>query len=314
MRQVRHVGPGAGMSVLEGVPIPAPGDTEILIGIEAAGVTLPTVRKTIEGSGPVTLGGEIAGTVLAIGTEVTGFRRGDTVTGLCFGDSYAEAALLDVSMASPVPAGADAVDAVALVRSGLVARGALDSARLLPGDSVLVTAAASGVGHLAIQLAKASGADHVIGAVSHRSKRDFVRGLGADEVRTYNELRGVSVDVVLDGVGGDLLTPALAALNPGGRLVVYSSGGGIISAFDLLVDAKSAVGFQLGYIARTDPQRYTEWRDGLWTLFFDRAVTPAVTKFSLEDAPLAHECVLSRRNLGKVVIIPGQSASDPRSR
>ncbi|BAC69551.1 putative dehydrogenase [Streptomyces avermitilis MA-4680 = NBRC 14893] len=206
--------------------------------------------------------------------------------------------------ATPVPESASPVDAVALVRSGLVALGALEAARPRPGESALVTAAAGGVGQLAVQLARLRGASRVVGAVSAPGKAAFVRGLGADDVITYDaDAWGEPVDYVLDAVGGELLTPAIAALAPGGRLVAYSSGGGTVQAYDLLVSAKSVIGFQMARIARGEPQLYERWRRELWRLFTDGALRPAVHgEFDLADAAKAHEVIESRSNLGKVVL------------
>lgn len=212
-------------------------------------------------------------------------------------------------MASPIPDAASVVDAVALVRSGLVALGALDAARPEPGEAVLITAAASGVGHLTVQLARARGAGRVVGAVSDPAKGDFVRALGADEVITYDDLdrpgRGEPFDYVLDAVGGELLTPSIAALAPGGRLVAYSSGGGTVQAYDLLVGAKSVIGFQMARIARGKPELYEQWRRELWRLFGEGALKPSVHgEFALAEAAEAHEVIESRSNLGKVVLRP----------
>ncbi|MGW2747248.1 quinone oxidoreductase family protein [Streptomyces sp. NPDC001450] len=305
MRRVRYESTG-GPLFLEEAPVPEPGVGELLVRCEAVGVTLPVVRKVTEAAEPIPLGGEIAGEVVAVGEGVTRFRTGDRVTGLCFGHGYADFALLHEAMASPVPDGATSVDAVALVRSGLVALGALEAARLVRGEAVLVTAAASGVGQLAVQLARARGAGRVVGAVSDPAKADFVRSLGADGcVRYGDDSWGEPVDCVLDAVGGDLLAPALAALAPHGRLVAYSSGGGTIQAYDLLVGAKSVIGFQVALIARGRPELYERWRRELWRLFTDGALKPAVHgEFTLEDAGRAHEAIESRSNLGKVVLRP----------
>ncbi|MEU7057716.1 zinc-binding dehydrogenase [Streptomyces sp. NPDC046197] len=305
MRRVRYESTG-GPLFLEEVPVPEPGPGELLVRCAAVGVTLPVVRKVTEAAEPIPLGGEIAGEVVAVGAGVTRFRAGDRVTGLCFGHGYADFAPLHEAMASPVPDGASAVDAVALVRSGLVALGALHAARPEPGEAALVTAAASGVGHLAVQLARARGASRVVGAVSDAAKADFVRGLGADETAVYgDDSWGDPVDYALDAVGGELLTPAIAALAPGGRLVAYSSGGGTIEAYDLLVGGKSVIGFQMARIARGKPELYEQWRQELWRLFAQGAVKPAVHgEFALEDAAGAHEVIESRRNLGKVVLRP----------
>ncbi|GHE94104.1 oxidoreductase [Streptomyces spiralis] len=305
MRRVRYESAG-GPLFLEEAPVPEPGPGELLVRCEAVGVTLPVVRKVTEAAEPIPLGGELAGEVVAVGDGVTRFRSGDRVTGLCFGHGYADFALLHEAMASPVPDEASAAEAVALVRSGLVALGALEAARPERGEAVLVTAAASGVGHLAVQLARVRGAARVVGAVSDPGKADFVRSLGADEVIVYGDDGwGEPVDCVLDAVGGELLTPAIAALAPGGRLVAYSSGGGTIQAYDLLVGARSVIGFQMARIAREKPELYERWRQELWRLFGQGLLRPRVhAEFALEEAAKAHEAIESRGNLGKVVLRP----------
>ncbi|MCF3102606.1 zinc-binding dehydrogenase [Streptomyces roseoverticillatus] len=320
MRRVRYYENG-GPEVLrlEETGVPAPGPGELLVRTEAVGVTLPVVRK-VRGGGlplPASLGGEVAGEIVATGPGVTGFAVGDRVTGLCFGDGYADHSVLQAAMASPVPEGATATDAVALVRCGLVARGAYAAARPAPGESVLVTGAASGAGHLAVQLAKELGGGRVVAAVSSaaaEAKAGFLRELGADHVITYDELAhepadpdrwGGAVDIVLDAVGGELLSPAVAALAPGGRLVAYSSGGGTIEAYDLLVGAKSVIGFQMALIARHQQELMEQWRLELWELFAAGRLRPRVhAELPLEDAAKAHELIEARVNLGKVVLRP----------
>ncbi|MFE7929156.1 zinc-binding alcohol dehydrogenase family protein [Streptomyces sp. NPDC057456] len=305
MRRVRYDCTG-GPLFLEEAPAPEPGPDELLVRCEAIGVTLPVVRKVTEAAEPIPLGGEIAGEIVAVREGVTRFRVGERVTGLCFGHGYADFALLHEAMASRIPDHADAVDAVALVRSGLVALGALTAARPEPGEAALVTAAASGVGHLAVQLARTRGATRVVGAVSDPAKSAFVRALGADDVITYDQDDwGARADYALDAVGGELLTSCMAALAPGGRLVAYSSGGGTIRAYDLLVGAKSVIGFQMAHIARGKPESYERWRRELWRLFEDGTLKPAVhRKFALEDAAEAHATIESRANSGKVVLVP----------
>ncbi|MGW1075821.1 quinone oxidoreductase family protein [Streptomyces sp. NPDC002537] len=312
MRRVRyHRNGGPEVLCVETADVPRPGPGELLLRTEAVGVTLPVVRKVREGglALPASLGGEVAGEIVAVGPDVTGFAVGDRVTGLCFADGYADHSVLHSAMASPVPGSASATDAVALVRCGLVALGAYAAARPADGESVLVTAAASGVGHLAVQLAKARGAKRVVGAVSSAAKAEFVRSLGADEVVTYDGLADVGsvdpVDIVLDAVGGELLTPALAALAPGGRLVAYSSGGGTIQAYDLLVGAKSAIGFQMALVARHRPALMEQWRQELWELLAAGRLRPRIhAELPLERAAEAHRIIEGRANLGKVVLRP----------
>jgi NADPH:quinone reductase-like Zn-dependent oxidoreductase len=242
----------------------------------------------------------------AVGEGVAGFVVGDRVVGLCFSHGYADMAVVHQAMASHVPDGCAAAEAVALVRSGLVARGVYEAAAPEAGDSVLVTAAASAVGSLAVQYAKARGASRVVAAVSSAEKAEFVRALGADEVVRYADGSwGEPVDVVLDGVGGELLGPAVRALAPGGRLVAFSSGGGMIDAYELLVRSASAIGFQMAAIARGKPELYALWREELWALHRDGTLRPRVhARIPLERAADAHGIIESRRNLGKVILVP----------
>ncbi|MEU1072140.1 MULTISPECIES: zinc-binding dehydrogenase [unclassified Streptomyces] len=308
MRRVRfEVHGGPEVLFTEDVRAPAPGPGELLVRTEAIGVTLPVVRKVREGKEPFPLGGEVAGTVAAVGEGVTAFAAGDRVTGLCFSHGYAELAVLHASMTSHVPGHATSVEAVALVRSGLVARGAYESARPRPGESVLVTAAASAVGQLALQLARAGGASRVVAAVSSADKAAFVRDKGADEVVLYGDASwGEPVDVVLDGVGGELLTPAVKALAPGGRLVAFGSGGGTVEVYDLLVGGKSLIAFQMAMLARDRPELYAAWREELWERHRAGKLRAAVhAAFPLEEAARAHELIDARRNLGKVVLVTG---------
>ncbi|MDT0449125.1 quinone oxidoreductase family protein [Streptomyces hesseae] len=309
MRRVRYAETG-GPEVLrvEETAVPVPGPGEVLVRTEAIGLTLPVVRKVREGGLPLPTGpgGEVAGEIAAVGAGVTGFAVGDRVTGLCFTDAFADFALVHTAMLSSVPEGASAADAVALVRCGLVALGAYEAARPSAGESVLVTAAAGGSGHLAVQIAKARGAGRVVAAVSSADKAEFARSLGADEVVTYgDESWGDPVDIVLDAVGGQLLSPAIAALAPGGRIVAYSSGGGTIEAYDLLVGAKSAIGFQMALIARERPELMERWRRELWELFAAGRIRPRVDSvLPLEDVAKAFGIIESRANLGKVILRP----------
>lgn len=307
MRRIRYEAPGGPeVLFLEDAPEPEPAPGELLVRTEAIGITLPVVRKVRAAAAPIPLGGEVAGTVAAVGEGVEGFVPGDRVTGLCFSHGYADLAILHQAMASHIPSGASAVDAVALVRSGLVARGVHEAAATGPGDSVLVTAAASAVGSLAVQYARARGATRVVAAVSSAGKADFVRGLGADEVVLYgDESWGEPVDVVLDGVGGDLLGPAVRALAPAGRLVVFSSGGGTIDAYELLARGATAIGFQMAAIAREKPKLYATWRDELWAEYHAGTLHPRIhERIPLAEAARAHAIIEERGNLGKVVLVP----------
>ncbi|MEV4430928.1 zinc-binding dehydrogenase [Streptomyces sp. NPDC049602] len=307
MLRVRHeVNGGPEVLFAEVVDAPEVGAGEVLIRVEAIGVTLPTVRKVREGSEPISFGGEVAGEIVALGAGVTAFAIRERVTGLCFLHAYAEFAVLNTAMTSRIPDGSSAVEAVALVRSGLVARGAYEAARMEPGESVLVTAAASAVGTLALQYAKVGGAARVVAAVSSADKADFVRGMGADEVVLYEDTDwGAPYDVILDGVGGDLLGPAVRALATGGRLVAFSSGGGTVETYELLLRGASMIGFQMRAVAVGNPELYNRWLRELWQMHDAGTLRTAVhEEIPLAEAARAHMLIEQRRNLGKVVLVP----------
>ncbi|MFD3596695.1 zinc-binding alcohol dehydrogenase family protein [Nocardia sp. NPDC058640] len=305
MRRVQYER-GSGSEALEVVAaqVPVPGVGELLVRVEAIGVTLSAIRR-ISGEAEQ-VRAEIAGEVVGVGDGVDGFVVGYRVVGLCTSDAYAEYVVLAVDQASAIPDGASAVDAVALMRSGLVALGALDTAAPREGETALVTAAAGGVGHLAVQLARVRGASWVVGAVSDESKIDFVRELGADEVFTYDQLHcGKQADYALDGVGGTDLDGTLAALSEGGRAVTYGTGTGLIDTEALLSGGKTLTGFRIGRLAQRDPARYEDVRQEVWQYYASGLLHPTVhAQFPLDQAAEAHAVIEQRANLGKVVLVP----------
>ncbi|MGP8297681.1 quinone oxidoreductase family protein [Streptomyces inhibens] len=313
MRRVRfHTYGGPEVLRIEEAEAPVPGPGELLVRTEAIGVTLPCVRR-VRGDGkgggdplPAVPGGEIAGEVVALGPDVTGFAVGDRVTSLTFTGSYTELALAPAFLASRIPDRASAVEAVALVRSGHVALAALSTAAPQGTESVLITGAASGTGHLAVQLAKLQGVPRVVAAVSSADKAEFLHGLGADEVVTYGqESWGEPVDIVLDGVGGEVLPGALAALAPGGRLIFFNSGGGTVPAYELLAGDKTITGLTMRRFTAVRPELYAQHRAQLWELAGSGRLRAAVhAELPLDEAAKAHAIIEARANLGKVVLRP----------
>ncbi|MEO6083259.1 MAG: NADP-dependent oxidoreductase [Umezawaea sp.] len=214
------------------LPKPAPGLSEILVAVHAAGVN-PTDWKNRAHVAtmsrlPLVLGWDVSGVVEAIGVGVTLFKPGDEVFGMLpYPDgvgAHAEYVTAPARSFAHKPTGIDHVQAGALPLAALTAYQALvDTAGVQPGQRVLIHAAAGGVGHLAVQIAKSRGA-YVIGTAS-AAKHDFVRSLGADEVidyRTVDFTQAVSdIDVVLDPISYDSSGRArsLAVLRTGGTLV-----------------------------------------------------------------------------------------------
>ena len=282
------------------VPVPGPGQLLIRTGAVGVGVGLVRMLRTDDAVRP---GGEMVGTVVAAGPEVAGFEIGDRVGGVVFEDVYADIVLADPRLVSHVPAEVDAAAALALVRGGLIAISTLRAGHVAPGESVLVTAAASGTGHLAVQLAKALGAARVVAAVGSADKAGFVRQCGADEVVTYSQPSwGDPVDLVLDGVGGELVQRGVDALAPFGRLVAFSAGGGTVDTASLLGGLKSVIGFSIGLVNQIRPDLVTQRRTELWDLLAAGRLNPKYVDLPLEEITKAIDLVATRSNLGRVVL------------
>ncbi|MEB8339169.1 NADP-dependent oxidoreductase [Streptomyces endophyticus] len=212
------------------VPRPKPGIGQIVVAVHAAGLN-PTDYKhrasgMFLGKPPFVLGWDVSGVVEEVGLGVALFQPGDEVFGMLpypYGaGSHAEYVAGPARAFVPKPAGLSHVEAGALPLVGLTAWQALvDVAQVGPGQRVLIQAAAGGVGHVAVQIAKARGA-YVIGTAS-AAKHEFVRGLGADEVIDYRTVDVAAevrdIDVVLDTLGGEDRLRSLDVLKPGGILV-----------------------------------------------------------------------------------------------
>jgi len=143
----------------------------------------------------------------------------------------------------------------------------------------------------------------VVAAVGSADKAGFVRQCGADEVVTYSQPSwGDPVDLVLDGVGGELVQRGVGALAPFGRLVAFSAGGGSVDAGSLLGGLKSVLGFSIGLVSRTRPDLVTQRRTELWDLLAAGRLNPKSVDFPLEEITKAIDLVATRSNLGRVVL------------
>ncbi|MFI1100436.1 NADP-dependent oxidoreductase [Streptomyces melanogenes] len=296
---------------------PRPGRGEILVRVRAAGVN-PADWKTRErgmfatgATPPFTLGFDVAGVVEAVGAGVTLFRPGDEVFGMPRfphpAGAYAEYVSAPARHFAPRPRGLDAVQAGALPLAALTAWQALvDTAHVRAGQRVLIHAAAGGVGHLALQIAKARGA-YVV-ATAGPAKHDLLRSLGADEVvdyRTQDVAESVhDVDVVLDGIGGANWSRSVRTLRPGGILVS-------LLPFDdsFPVAQAEAAGVRAVFmLVEPDHQGLCE----IGALVEDgrlRVVVDAV--FPLERAAEAHRMGETGRTAGKIVLAVAPDAGRP---
>jgi NADPH:quinone reductase len=249
---------------------------------------------------PVVLGSEVAGE-LEDGTRVMAITPGS--------GGYAEAVAVERAQVVPLPDTASFAEGASFLLTFLTAYIPLTrQMRLRPGSSVLVTAAAGGVGTAAIQVARSLGARVVAAAGSHE-KLELCRELGAAEAYVYDELPDdLRVDAVLDPVGGELFGRALGLLKPLGTLVAIGFAGGMWPELNpaALVGRNVGVqGFYLGRLLRHEPEVVGEAVGELLALWQTGALKPVVgAEIPLAEVDRAHELVESRKSVGKVVLVP----------
>lgn len=245
MRAVRVEEPGGPEALVSReLETPEPGVGEVSIRVEVAGVNYADtgVRAGMmfgphQHELPLTPGFEVAGTVAALGEGVEGPAEGTRVAAVLYSGGYAEYAVSRAESLVEVPDGVSLeVATAALLVQGVTAYGVLhDAGRFVPGESVLVQAAAGGIGSLAGRFARLAGADRVIGIAGSEEKR-LVLELGVDLAVDYGEedwpervleaTDGRGVDVVLESVGGDAGARAFECLAPLGRLVMFGAASG----------------------------------------------------------------------------------------
>lgn len=312
IQQQRFGGP----EVLELVdlPVPQPAEGEVLIRVSRAGLNFAdTHQRTNTYLAKATL-------PLVPGAEVAGAREdtGERVVALVGTGGYAEYAVAPAAMTFPIPEGIDEETALAILLQGVTAWHLYrTSARLQPGESVVVHAAAGGVGSLAVQLGHAMGAGRVIATASTQAKRDLALELGADsatgaepegmEERLVAANDGRRVDVVLEMAGGAVFDESLAALAPFGRLVAYgiaSQQPNEVSTGALMRTSRAVVGFWLMHCLRRPEMVEAALRDlfaraGRGDL---RAVVGAT--YPLSEAARAQTDLQERRTTGKVLLDP----------
>lgn len=307
MRAIRQeVLGGAEVLELVEVPRPALGPTEVLVRTAAAGVN-PVDWKTrarggFLGQPPFTVGWDVAGVVEEAGAGVTRFAPGDRVFGMPRfpreAAAYAEFVTSPSRQLAAIPDGLGDVEAGALPLAGLTAWQALvETAGVGAGQRVLILGAAGGVGHLAVQVAKARGA-YVIGT-ARAAKHGFLAGLGADEAIDYTAEdvagRAGEVDVVLDLVGGEESSEALPCLRDGGLFVLVPSISAVAALRERAGDRVRVTGILV------EPDR--SGLEALAGLVGAGRLRPSVERtFPLEQAARAHELGETGRTQGKIVL------------
>ncbi|MEZ1314849.1 NAD(P)H-quinone oxidoreductase [Pseudomonas fluorescens] len=312
--------------VLELTDVAAPQvrPTDLLVRVYAAGVNRADLTHRTGGYGhpnfgdSLIIGLEIAGEVIEKGSAVTGYEIGDRVMGVVGGGAYAELARIDYRMAMPIPAELDYVHAAAIPEVFVTAHEAMmHLARLKAGDSVLIHAAAGGVGSAAVQLAYATGA--TVYATTEGSKISRVEHLGADVAIDYkaedfaeviaSKTNGRGVDAIIDFVGEPYFARNIASLANGGRLVqvgILGGGGNVaLKLEDILYRHLQIIGTVMK--SRTQPEKHAmikRFREH-WLDRFEGggSLEPVVdSTYPLSRAADAHRKMESAQNVGKIIL------------
>lgn len=320
MRVVRAREPGP-PSVLEidMVDIPSPGDGEILIRVEAAGVNRPDLFQRLglyppPPGAPDWLGLEVSGVVEAAGPGVEAYKPGDKVCALLGGGGYAEYAVVDAGSAMPAPEGISLRDAAGLPETVMtVWANAFEGGRLQPGETILIHGGASGIGTTAIQMAAAHGA-RVFATAGNALKCALCEQLGAERGISYREedfeeilKEAGGADVVLDMVSGEYTNKNLSLLKPGGRSVHIAFLGGAKSEIDmptLVMKNLTITGSALRPRPLAEKARIAaEVRRHVWPWIEAGKFRPIVDSvYELEDAAQAHARMEDGGHAGKILL------------
>lgn len=278
---------------------------KVVVRVRAAGINFADVlvrrgRYPQMPELPAVLGSEVAGE-LEDGTRVMAITSG--------AGGYAECVAVDRAQVVPLPDHASFAEGASFLLTFLTAHIPLTrQARVRPGATVLVYAAAGGVGSATVQVARALGA-RVVAAVGSQEKLDVCRSLGAEEAYVYDELpEELAVDVVYDPVGGTLFAESFARLRPLGTVIAIGSAAGawpVIEPARLVGRNVGLAGFYLGRLLRLDPELVGEAVGELLGLWHAGALKPLVgAEIPLDEIERAHELVESRRSVGKIVLLP----------
>jgi NADPH2:quinone reductase len=218
---------------LADVPDPSPGPGQLLVDMEATSVNRGEIRTAGKQPPGTVIGWDVAGTVAALGEGVTTFDVGERVVALApSGGAFAEKVVVQAEWTAPLPSACDYVTAATLPVAGVTAVGILRLARVHAGDRVLVTGAAGGVGHFAVQVALQAKAT-VSGQARSPERAAALRELGAEALIHPGDGSPVDgeFDVVVDGIGGPMVGPLLDATTAGGRVVIYGNSADAESTF-----------------------------------------------------------------------------------
>ncbi len=312
---------GPEVLAVEDRPVPTPGPDEVVIEVAAAGVNFIDVYQRTGVYAiptPFVLGGECAGHVSAVGSDVTDFAVGDLVASADASGAMAGAVAVAVEGVVPVPDGVSAEQAAAAMLQGMTAHYLVTSLFAVgEGHEVLVHAAAGGVGQLLVQLCKARGA-HVVATVGAEAKAQIAFELGADAVIRYDEVDDLAeavrasshggVHVAYDGVGKATFDASMAALRRRGMLALFGAASGAVPPVD---PQRLNSGGSL-FLTRPTLKHYTAerdellWRSGeILSAIADGSLRIAIgATYPLERAAEAYRALEGRETTGKLLLLP----------
>jgi NADPH2:quinone reductase len=316
--QVKELGGSEKLQLVD-VPIPQPGARQALVRVAAAGVNFIDVyfrTGLYKADLPITLGQEAAGTVEAVGFEVTEVASGDRVAYTMTRGAYAEYAVVPAAQLVKIPDHVDFSDAAAALLQGMTAHYLTHSTfPLKSGDTCLVHAAAGGAGGLVAQMAKMLGA-RVFGTVSNEEKARIARENGCDEAILYTQqdfaaevkrlTAGRGVDVVYDSVGRTTFEQSLNSLRPRGLVALFGQSSGPVPPFDpTILNGQGSL-----FLTRPTLVHYVLtreellWRSGDVFRWMDTGKLRVRIggTYALADAAQAHRDLESRRTTGKLVL------------
>ena len=305
------------------LPSPQPGPGQVLIAVKAAGVNFPDTliiqnKYQFKPALPFSPGGELAGTITAVGPEVKGYQAGQNVIAFTGWGGFAEEIVADAIKLIPMPPGVPFDIAASFVMTyGTSLHALRDRAALKAGETLLVLGAAGGVGLAAVELGKVLGA-RVIAAASSDEKLAVCKEHGADETINYSteDLRerikalteGKGVDVIYDPVGGGYSEPALRSMAWRGRFLVVGFANGEIPSIPLnltLLKGCSIVGVFWGDYARREPKSNARDLMELVGMMQAGTIKPLISaRYPLAKAADALNAVMQRKVTGKVVLVP----------
>ncbi|PPA69471.1 quinone oxidoreductase family protein [Jeotgalibacillus proteolyticus] len=322
--QLKEYGGPEVLNVVE-VERPVPKEHQVLLEIKAIGVNYAdTARRQGQYVVPTPLpfipGAEVSGVVVETGEKVNGIEPGTRVVTLIESGGYAEYAIADARALIPLPEDLDYAQAAALPLQGLSAYHILKTmGRLQEGETVLIHAAAGGVGTIAVQLAKLFGAGKVIATASTDEKLQLAQEMGADVLVNYTKdgwekevleaTEGKGVHLALEMAGGDVFYKTLKCLGTFGRIVVYGVASGEQSKFNpssLMARNQSVIGFFLPQIMRKPELLQPSMKELVELVSEGRLKLTIGEVFGLEEAARVHELMQSRKTKGKLILEPGK--------